>query len=349
MRNLKKFLALVLAMIMAMSLMITANAANVTFEDDSDITEQFEEAVLVLGGLNVFKGTDEGKFNPKAEITRAEVAAIIYRLVTGDINDNQVKIYADYNKFKDVSETAWYAGYVGFCANAEYIKGHNGYFYPMNKVTGYEALAMILRAVGYDQAGEFSGSGWQVRVASLSKQKHVTDTVSNDDFATTLNKAATREVVAELLFRASLIPQVTYSSALGYNDKQGIINSSADNFNYSLAEETFGLRQTTWSNIGTWGEPGYEWKADRCPAGLRTVATIMAEPTFETNTMMRECDLAEELGIKTVWTANLYVNSKGHRHRHPRGRPGPSGQGVQRRDRPVGEAQQPEFPPVPRQ
>ena len=310
MRNLKKFLALVLAMIMAMSLMITANAANVTFEDDSDITEQFEEAVLVLGGLNVFKGTDEGKFNPKAEITRAEVAAIIYRLVTGDINDNQVKIYADYNKFKDVSETAWYAGYVGFCANAEYIKGHNGYFYPMNKVTGYEALAMILRAVGYDQAGEFSGSGWQVRVASLSKQKHVTDTVSNDDFATTLNKAATREVVAELLFRASLIPQVTYSSALGYNDKQGIINNSSDNFNWSLAEETFGLAQTAWSNLGTWGEPGYRWTADRCPAGLRTVATIMAEPVFATNEVMRECDLAEELDITGEATFDLYVNSK---------------------------------------
>ena len=311
MRNLKKFLALVLAMVMAMSLMITANAANVSFEDDSDITEQFEEAALVLGGLGVFKGTDEGKFNPKAEITRAEVAAIIYRLVTGDINDNQVKIYADYNKFEDVSETAWYAGYVGFCANAEYIKGHNGYFYPMTKVTGYEALAMILRAVGYDQAGEFSGSGWQVRVASLAKQKHVTDTVTNDDFATTLNKAATREVVAELLFRASLIPQVTYSSALGYNDKKGIINNAADPFNLALAEETFGLYQTAWSNIGTWGEPGYTWKADRCPAGDRTVATIMAEPTFTTNEVMRECDLAEELDIKSEATFDLYVNSKG--------------------------------------
>ena len=336
MRNLKKFLALVLAMVMAMSLMVTANAANTTFDDSSEITAQFEEAALVLSGLGVFKGTDEGKFNPKGEITRAEVAAIIYRLATGDVNDRQVHIYDDYGKFKDVAPTAWYAGYVGYCANAEYIKGSNGYFYPMNKVTGYEALAMILRAVGYDQNSEFSGSGWQVRVASLSKQLGVTANVVNSDFDTTLNKAATREVVADLLFQtAATVPTVTYTPALSYNDKQNVLGGV---YNPTLGQKIFGLwYATSWQTIDEWGRPGYNWYKNGSWDGRATtdantgkayvikdnhplytgntagnvVATIKADVSYDTNKVqVRECDVAQGLEFTGSETFPLYVNDK---------------------------------------
>ena len=57
MRNLKKFLALVLAMVMAMSLMVTANAATKSSKfPDENIDPQLVEAVDVLAGLEVFKG-----------------------------------------------------------------------------------------------------------------------------------------------------------------------------------------------------------------------------------------------------------------------------------------------------
>ena len=334
MRNLKKFLALVLAMVMAMSLMITANAANVEFDDSKDIDPRFEEAALVLSGLGVFKGNDEGNFNPKGEITRAEVAAIIYRLATSDVTDKQVHIYDDYGKFKDVSPTAWYAGYVGYCANAEYIKGHDGYFYPMTKVTGYEALAMILRTVGYDQNGEFSGSGWQVRVASLAKELGVTANVLNENFDNTLNKAATREVVADLLFQtAATVPTVTYTPALAYNDKQDLTGKT---FNPTLGQKNFGLwYQTGWVNSDAWGRPGYNWYKNGAWDGTTVtnanngkayvmkdnhplytgatipsnhVALITADPDYDTHEQVHECDVAAALDIDTVETFNLYVN-----------------------------------------
>ena len=159
MRNLKKILALVLALVMSMSLMATANA----FTDDANVDATYDEAVTVLSNLKVFQGYDDGSFQPKGSITRAEVAAIIYRIATGDVTDSQVGIYADYNKFDDVKSTSWYAGYVNYCANAEYIKGYDAKtFGPNDPVTGYQALAMILRAVGYDKNGEFTGSNWQV-------------------------------------------------------------------------------------------------------------------------------------------------------------------------------------------
>ena len=56
----------------------------------------------------MFKGVNDGSnFAPKQTITRAEVAAIIYRIVTGDVADNQAGIYKDYAKFKDVAANHW--------------------------------------------------------------------------------------------------------------------------------------------------------------------------------------------------------------------------------------------------
>ena len=227
MRNLKKILALALALVMSMSLMATANA----FNDDEKITDTYETAVTVLSGLKVFQGYDDGNFQPQGAITRAEVAAIIYRIVTGDVNDAQVGIYADYNKFDDVKSTSWYAGYVNFCANAEYIKGYDAKtFGPNDPVTGYQALAMILRALGYDKNGEFTGTNWQVQTAAVGENRGITKNVT----AGTLGVAATREVVAEILFQAILVDTVNYTPAFGYQ-----LN------NTSLGYDTFKLEDIT--------------------------------------------------------------------------------------------------------
>ena len=209
MRNLKKILALVLALVMSFSLMATANA----FTDDEQITDTYETAVTVLDGLKVFQGYDDGSFQPQSPIRRSEVAAIIYRIVTGDVTDAQVGIYADYNKFNDVKSTSWYAGYVNFCANAEYIKGRDAKtFDPDSYVTGYEALAMILRAIGYDKNGEFTGSSWQVQTAATGELRGITKNIT----AGTLGTYASREVVAEILFQTILVDKVNYTPAFGY-------------------------------------------------------------------------------------------------------------------------------------
>ena len=232
MRNLKKILALALALVMSMSLMATANA----FTDDDSITDTYETAVTVLSGLKVFQGYDDGSFLPQGAITRAEVAAIIYRIVTGDVADTQVGIYADYNKFDDVASTSWYAGYVNFCANAEYIKGYDARtFGPNDPVTGYQALAMILRALGYDKNGEFTGTNWTIQTAAVGEQRGITKNIT----AGTLNVPATREVVAEILFRAILVPKATYTPAFGYQTSvNGVENTS-------IGWDTFELEDIT--------------------------------------------------------------------------------------------------------
>ena len=221
----KKLLAMVLALVMTLSLAVSANAA---FKDVKDIDETYAESAAVLNGLGVFKGYEEKdgtfSFQPKNAITRAEVAAIVYRIYTGDVKDAYVKNYETYNKFGDMAGAGWAKGYIGYCANAALVKGYpNGTFVPSGKVTGYEVLAMILRAVGYDQKNEFTGADWALHVAEIAERQGILDNVKGVD----LNAPATREVVAELLFQAIQVPMVTYTAAFGYQNVS--LNEKADN------------------------------------------------------------------------------------------------------------------------
>ena len=187
----KKLLAMVLALVMTLSLAVSANAA---FKDDKSISDDYAESVAVLNGMGVFKGYEDGSFKPEGNITRAEVSAIVYRVYTQDVKDAKASMYATYNKFSDMAQ-----GHIGYCANAELVKGYpDGTFKSSGKVTGYEVLAMILRAVGYDKNGEFSGADWALHVAQTAQQLGVLDNVAK---TTDLNAPASRELVAELLFQ----------------------------------------------------------------------------------------------------------------------------------------------------
>ena len=229
----KKLLAMVLALVMTLSLAVSANA----FKDDKSISDDYAEAVAVLNGMGVFKGYEDGSFQPKGDITRAEVSAIVYRVYTQDVKDAKASMYATYNKFSDMAGAGWAQGYIGYCANAELVKGYpDGTFKPSGKVTGYEVLAMILRAVGYDKNGEFSGADWALHVAQTAQQAGVLKNVKGID----LNAPASRELVAELLFQRH--PEgstVTYTPAFGYvTDKViGTTTSSLGEKNFKLDQE----------------------------------------------------------------------------------------------------------------
>ena len=231
MRNLKKILALVLALVMSLSLMATASAAD--FKDASDISENYQTAVNVLEGLKVFKGyAEDNTFRPKGEITRAEVATIIYRIATGDAEDAQASIYTNMTtSFTDLDKAEWARGYINYCHNAQIIKGESASkFNPNGKISGYATLAMILRAMGYGRNGEFEGPQWEINTAAKAKEIGIIDNVMEAQ----LGSNAPRELVAEILFRALLTEMVDYTILNGYQPN-----------GKTLGKEQFGLEEIT--------------------------------------------------------------------------------------------------------
>ena len=253
MRNLKKFLALALAMVMAFSLMVTANAAHAgtQYNDEDTVTPAFSEAVEVLTGMGVFQG-DSGSFRPASNITRAEVAAIIYRLATGDTGTDKMDLYTTRHPFTDVRSDAWYAGYVGYLYNAKIIKGTTATtFNPAGNVTGYEVLAMILRAVGYDKNDEFTGATWTVEVASTATNLGILRDIDSTHYGDTLHLASRRDVVASMLFRtAAYVPMVQYTLAFGYQNTGMSGSVVGSKLNPTLGYKNFGLTEDTGIVVG---------------------------------------------------------------------------------------------------
>ena len=279
----KKLLAMVLALVMTLSLAVSANA----FKDDKSISDDYAEAVAVLNGMGVFKGYEDGSFKPEGNITRAEVSAIVYRVYTQDVKDAKASMYATYNKFSDMAGAGWAQGYIGYCANAELVKGYpDGTFKPSGKVTGYEVLAMILRAVGYDKNGEFSGADWALHVAQTAQQAGVLKNVKGVD----LNAPASRELVAELLFRAiAEASTVTYTPAFGYvTDK--VLNNAAPTLGY----KNFKLEGT--DSADKWGRPATKWIYN---VGDKETL-VNDKPVVSYTTKVAECDIAKDLGISSA-------------------------------------------------
>ena len=299
----EKLLAMVLALVMTLSLAVSANA----FKDDKSISDDYAEAVAVLNGMGVFKGYEDGSFQPAGDITRAEVSAIVYRVYTQDVKDAKASMYATYNKFSDMVGASWAAGYISYCANAELVKGYpDGTFKPSGNVTGYEVLAMILRVVGYDKNNEFSGADWALNVAKYAESLGILDNV---DKSTDLSAPASRELVAELLFQAIQVPTVTYTPAFGYQaDKvQKLEQVSIGYKNFKLASD---------DSEDAWGRPTTKWYKDsdkdlKFDSFEDTYAEVTATPKATFNVETSQCDICEALGVKkTTTVVDTYTNGK---------------------------------------
>ena len=85
-------------------------------------------------------------------------------MVTGDVTDKYVANYAGAKRFDDVTSDKWFAGYVNYCADNGYLKGVDAKTYlPDGTLTGYQAMAALLRAIGYTGKNEFTGKEGRTR------------------------------------------------------------------------------------------------------------------------------------------------------------------------------------------
>ena len=158
----KKFLSLVLALVMTMSL-VTVSAGAKDFTDNSKIN--YSEAVDVMSAVKVIDGYADGSFNPSATLTRGAAAKIICNLILGPTTAGA--LVADAAPYTDVPTNHTFAGYIAYCQKTGIISGYaDGTFKPANSLTGYAFMKMLLGALGYKADVEgYTGPNWSINVA----------------------------------------------------------------------------------------------------------------------------------------------------------------------------------------
>ena len=202
----KKFLSLVLALVMTMSL-VTVSAGAKDFTDASKIT--YDEAVAVMSAAKVIDGYADGSFNPTNTLTRGAAAKIICNLILGPTTAEA--LVADAAPYKDVPANHTFAGYIAYCQKEGIISGYaDGTFRPANTLTGYAFMKMLLGALGYDAATEnYTGSNWSINVA-----KRALNVGLDDDLEGSFNgvKAVTREEACLYAFNTMKATMVEYDN-----------------------------------------------------------------------------------------------------------------------------------------
>ena len=187
MRNLKKILALVLALMMVLSVMVTASAADFTDADEID----YAEAVEVMTSIGMLEGYN-GAFNPDGTLDRASAAKIIAFALLG----NQISALGSAETgMSDVPASHWASAYVAYCAQEGIINGYNGKFNPTGELDGYGFAKMLLCALGIE--GTYTGDSWTLDVAINAKAAGLLDGMT-----VILSNKITRQEACQMAFNA---------------------------------------------------------------------------------------------------------------------------------------------------
>lgn len=151
MRTRKKFFSLMLAFVLAFSLSIPAFAAvEDTGFSDVDANAWYAEAVMYCREHGLMAGTSAATFAPESSLTRAQLAAVLYRIegepaVTG----------AD--AFADTPDGAWYSDAVLWASQKEVMGGYGGgLFGPNDPVTREQMTTILWRYAGSPAANPAS-------------------------------------------------------------------------------------------------------------------------------------------------------------------------------------------------
>ena len=300
----KKFLSLVLALVMTMSL-VTISAGAKDFTDDSKIN--YEEAVDVMSAVKVIDGYADGSFNPQGSLTRGAAAKIICNLILGPTT--AAALSADTAPYKDVPVNHTFAGYIAYCQQQGIISGYaDGTFRPAATLTNYAFLKMLLGALGYDSNIEgYVGDNWSIAVAkralNIGLTKGLDGTLVGTDYAT-------REQACLYALNTLQATMVDYSTTVTANVNGAQVtvgNSVAKELDWDIASKTDGnikddeyvqFAEKYFTNLeleignGIYGRPANTWKLKKSEIGTYT----SIDPTYVYTETTEEKDVYKDLG-----------------------------------------------------
>lgn len=200
MKNLKKVLALGLALVMILGMFTIASAAE-TKKTAADFTDwdkvEHKDAVALAYDLGIINGKPDGSFDPQGNIDRASWAKLVYFTATGD--DNADAYLGTNAGLKDIKGN-WAESYINYLVANKYVSGDNvGNYNPNGPVTVAAGLKTMLTVLGYDanDRGYQNDNAWMGNIMTDAKRNGLMDNV---DRAQTAAVNLTRENAAEIVY-----------------------------------------------------------------------------------------------------------------------------------------------------
>ena len=313
----KKFLSLVLALVMTMSL-VTVSAGAKDFTDNSKIN--YKEAVDVMSAAKVIDGYAEGDFRPANTLTRGAAAKIICNLILGPTTAEA--LVADAAPYSDVPTTNTFAGYIAYCAKEGIISGYaDGTFKPANTLTGYAFMKMLLGALGYDSAIEgYTGANWSIAVA-----KQAINAGLNNSLKGSFNgvKTVTREEACLYAFNTLKATMVEYdnrivvgegSSAVAISGVRKDLTWNKGTLNdgkikkdgYVQFGEQYFEKLTRTDDTDDFGRPASKWTYDKKDVGTYVNYDLLVS---EYTTKVKGGDVYSDIGsVAADYDLTYYVD-----------------------------------------
>ncbi|MFA6948029.1 MAG: S-layer homology domain-containing protein [Eubacteriales bacterium] len=157
MNTLKKFItrtsSLMLAAIVAASMVAGASAKSY---NDVPTENAYHEQIDLLSDIGVIVGTSENEFSPENDVTREQMALLLFRLMLAKQSAGGTNSTAFTDLYDDT-----YSGAISWANAAGYIIGTSDTtFEPVGGITLRDAMTMAVRALGQSNPNMDKGYPW---------------------------------------------------------------------------------------------------------------------------------------------------------------------------------------------
>ena len=204
--------------VLCTSVLLSSQAYAAASADYFDFPQNWSKDAMEFAVKNNFiTGVSEDKIAPKAALTRAQLAAILSRVMKTGAGDVSVL-----DNFTDADKNAWYAGTMAKAVELNILYGDGDSIYPDRPVTRQELFAILVRAfavtggdestlASYNDAGSIS-SWAKAAISAMIAQGYAS---GYEDKTLRPTQQVTREEFAQLLYRM----QEFYGSSAASDDK----------------------------------------------------------------------------------------------------------------------------------